>query len=78
MHPLTPDLTALNDEELHKRVSDLTTKLTQSYRFANYDLAGQIHMILEDYQGELTRRQQRALDELAAKSGQFDKIIDIK
>lgn len=78
MHPLTPDLTALNDEELHKKVSELTTKLTQSYRFANYELAGQIHMMLEDFQAEVNRRQQKALDALTSKTGQFDKIIDIK
>lgn len=78
MHPLTPDLSALTDEELQKKLADLTTKLTQSYRFGNYELAGQVHMILEDFQAELTRRQQKMLDELSARSGQFDKIIDIK
>jgi hypothetical protein len=78
MHPLTPDLSQLSDDELHKKVSELTTKLSQSYRFANYELAGQVHMILDDFQAEMTRRQQKALDDLSAKSGQFDKIIDIK
>lgn len=78
MHPLTPDLTILSDDELHKKISDLTTKLTQSYRFANYELAGQAHMMLDDYQAELSRRQQKMLDDMMSKSGQFDKIIDIK
>lgn len=78
MHPLTPDLTILSDDELHKKVSELTTKLTQSYRFANYELAGQVHMMLDDYHAEVSRRQQKMMDELAAKTGQFDKIIDIK
>lgn len=78
MHPLTPDLTSLSDDELHKKVADLTTKLTQSYKFSNYELAGQVHMMLDDYQAEVSRRQQKILDELASKSGQFDKIIDIK
>lgn len=78
MHPLTPDLTALTDDELHKKVSELTTKLTQSYRFANYELAGQVHMMLDDYQAEVGRRQQKSLDELLSKNKQFDKIIDIK
>lgn len=78
MHPLTPSLLELTDEELHKKLSDLTTKLTQSYRFGNYALAGQVHQILEDYQAEVDRRQQKTLMELSAKNNQFDKIIDIK
>lgn len=78
MHPLSPDLSGLTDEELHKKMADLTTRLTQSYRFANYELAGQVHMLIEDYQNEISIRQRKLLDEVAAKNNQFDKIIDIK
>ena len=65
MHPLSPDLSALSDEDLHKKLADLTTKLTQSYKFRNYELAGQVHMILEDFQAEINRRQQKMLEELS-------------
>lgn len=78
MHPLTPDLTAFKDEDLHKSMHDLTQKLTQSYRFGNYELAGQIHMLLEDYQAEVNRRHAKAIEELAAKNDKFDGLIDIK
>jgi len=78
MHPLTPSLLELSDTDLHKKLADLTAKLTQSYRFGNYALAGQVHQLLEDYQAEVDRRQQKNLMELAAKNSQFDKIIDIK
>lgn len=78
MHPLTPDLSALKDEELHKKVSEITQKLTQSYRFGSYELAGQLHMILEDYNAELDRRYRKTIEELAAKNDKFDGLIDVK
>lgn len=78
MHPLTPNLTELKDDELHKKISELTQRLTQSYKFANYELAGQVHMLLDDYQAELNRRNQKMLDDLAARNDKFDGIIDIK
>jgi hypothetical protein len=78
MHPLTQDLSQLKDDELHKKIHELTQRLTQSYRFGNYDLVGQIHMMLEDYQEEANRRQRKLLDDLAQKNNKFDGIIDIK
>lgn len=78
MHPLTPDLTQLSDEELHKKLGELTQRLTQSYRQGSYPIVGQLHMLLDDFQTEVNRRQQIALDELAAKTNKFDGIIDIK
>jgi hypothetical protein len=78
MHPLSPDLTALKDDELHKKIADLTSRLTQAYRFGGYEVAGQIHMLLDDYQAEASRRHQRMMEELAAKTDKFDGIIDIK
>lgn len=78
MHPLTPDLTELKDDELQRKCAELSSKMNQAYRFGNADLVGQIQMMLEDYQGELVRRQQAALQELLSKGGQFKDIIDIK
>lgn len=78
MHPLTPDLSALKDDELHKKVSEITQKLSQSYRFGSYELAGQLHMILEDYNAELDRRYRKTIEELAAKNDKFDGLIDVK
>ena len=78
MHPLTPDLSQLKDDELHKKNYELTQRLTQSYRFGNYEIVGQIHMILEDYTEESNRRQRKVLEDLAQKNSKFDGIIDIK
>jgi hypothetical protein len=35
-------------------------------------------MLLDDYQAEASRRHQRMMEELAAKTDKFDGIIDIK
>lgn len=78
MHPLTADLTHLSDEELHRKIHELTQRLTQSYRLGSYELVGQIHMLLDDYNGESQRRHQKVLEELANKNKQFDGIINIK
>lgn len=78
MHPLLPDITQLADDELHKKIHELTQRLTQSYRLGNYELVGQIHMLLDDYNSESQRRHQKLLDEMANKNKQFDGIIDIK
>ena len=78
MHPLTPDLSQLKDDELHKKIYELTQRLTQSYRFGNYEIVGQIHMILEDYTEESNRLQRKVLEDLAQKNSKFDGIIDIK
>jgi hypothetical protein len=78
MHPLTENLSVLKDEELHKKIHELTLRLTQSYKMGNYALAGQCHMLLEDYNAESMRRNQKLLDEIASKNNKFDGIIDIK
>lgn len=78
MHPLTPDLTGLKDDELQKKVAELSKKLNQAYAFGQASLVGQIQMVLADYQAEQIRRQQKMMDELMAKNSKFDKLIDVK
>ena len=78
MHPLTPDLTGLTDAELQKKQAELLQRLTQSYRYGNAQLVNQIQMVLEDYNGELQRRQQKIMDDMLAKNDKFSGIIDIK
>lgn len=78
MHPLTPDLSKLSDQELNDKIRELSAKLGQSYRLGNGQLIGQISMILEDYQTELTRRQRLELEKLMANNqDKFKGIIDI-
>ncbi len=63
MHPLTPDLSALSDEELHNKRNDLMNRLSQAYRFGSYDMVGQIQLILQDYAMEVERRNKIMLDQ---------------
>jgi hypothetical protein len=78
MHPLLPDLTQLKDEELHKKIHELTQHLTQAYKLGHYELVGQVHMLLDDYQEESTRRHKKYLEELNSKNNKFNDIIDVK
>jgi hypothetical protein len=78
MHPLTPDLSPLSDVDLNKKHSELTTKLTQAYRFGNSQLVYQLQMVLEDYTMEIGRRQQKIMDELTKNNKEFKGIIDIQ
>lgn len=78
MHPLTPDLSGINDADLQSKHSELMTKMNTAYRMGNADLINQIQMIMDDYSQEIGRRQQKQLDEMLKKNKQFDNIIDIK
>jgi hypothetical protein len=78
MHPLAPDLSEIKDDELAKKISELSQRLTQSYRYGHGALVQQIQMLLEDYQAEHARRQQKQLEEMLSKNKQFKDIIDVK
>ena len=78
MHPFTPDLTQVSDADLQKKHAELITKLNASYSMGNAQLIGQLQMILDDYNQEISRRRQKELDEILKKNDKFDKIIDIK
>lgn len=78
MHPLTPDLSTLSDEELAKKVQDLSRRLNQAWSSGNGQLLQQVQMMLEDYQEELNKRQRKMMEDLSKKAGRdFDDIIDI-
>ena len=78
MHPLTPNLADLNDNDLNDKFRELSNKLNTAYRMSNPALVQQIQMMLEDYQLEVSRRQQKAYDEMMNKGGMFDGIIKVK
>ena len=78
LHPLTPDLTKLSDQDLSNRIKDLSMRLNQSHRFGNSALVSQISMMLGDYQVELDRRRQADLEKLMSNNqDKFNGIIDI-
>jgi len=78
MHPLAPDLNAMSDGELQKNHSELVKRITQAYRMGNPQLVLQVQMLLDDYQAEITRRQQASLEKMMKDSDKFNGIIDIQ
>lgn len=78
MHPLTPDLTGLSMEDLMAKYNDLTKKYSQAHRTGSWQVMNQMQMIMEDYKSEISRRQQKLLDEVNSKNNNFKNIIDIK
>jgi hypothetical protein len=78
MHPLAPDLNAMSDSELQQKHAELTKRITQAYRMGNGALVAQVQMLLDDYQGEISRRQQAALEKMMKDSDKFNGIIDIQ
>ena len=75
MHPLTPDLSTLTDEELHNKRSELMNRVGQAYRFGSYDMVSQLQLILQDYAMEVERRNKILLDQ-AQKTGRLGKDDD--
>ena len=76
MHPLTPDLSNLPTEELSTKYNELVKRMLQAQRMGNGSLINQVGMILDDYRVELSKRQQKLLDD-ANKNANFKNIIDI-
>lgn len=56
-HPLQEEIGNLSEEEISKRVQELTKKMASARRFSrNPDLVGQLQMALNSYQTELRNR----------------------
>ena len=77
MHPLTPDLSKLTDDELQQKRGELQNRLMMSYRMGNADLVMQLQLLLGDYDMELQTRNQRMMDQMSKASKNFGNIINI-
>lgn len=78
MHPLAPDLSQLTDDDLQKKMNDLTRRFMQATKFGPSSIISQIGMLLEDYQTEIRRRQEKLMEEMLKSSDKrFNDIIDI-
>jgi hypothetical protein len=77
-HPLSPDLSKMSLDELNQKHSDLVKRITSAYRMGSADMVAQLQMLMNDYQAEIQRRGERALDEMQKNSKQFKNIIDIQ
>jgi hypothetical protein len=78
MHPLTPDLSKLNLDELNNKYNDLSNRINFAYRIGNADMIYQLQMLMQDYQMEIQTRNRKALEEMEKNSKQFKNIIDIQ
>lgn len=70
MHPLAPNLSGFSDQELDKKVQELTEKYYKALRFSP-SIASQIVLLLDSYNSE---QQTRALakSKKAAEDGDND------
>ena len=78
MHPLSPDLTTLPDDQLHSKRAELMNRLTFAYRMGHGDVVGQAQLLLADYDAEIQRRNQKMLDDMQKNNPNFKDKIDIK
>jgi len=70
MHPLTPDLTKLTDDELYTKRAELQNRLGYAYRIGNAEMVNQINLLIQDYMLESERRNRKMLED-AQKSGRL-------
>ena len=77
MHPLSPDLSQLTDDELQQKRGELQNRLMMSYRMGNADLVTQVQLLLGDYDIELQTRNQKMMDQMSKASKNFGNIINI-
>lgn len=75
MHPLAGDLSALKNNELETKISDLTRKYFITY---NTDVKQQIAQLLDTYREEQQKRQKEEYDKLMNNQDKgLDKLINI-
>jgi len=67
MHPLGNNLSKLTDDELTKKIGELTKRFNQAYRIGPQQIIPQLQMLLQDHQEELSRRNAKLLADMAAK-----------
>jgi hypothetical protein len=77
-HPLTPDLSKFNLDELNAKYGELLKRVTFAYRSGNSDMVYQLQLLMEDYQNEIQVRNAKALQDMEKNSKNFKNIIDIQ
>lgn len=77
VHPLIGDLSGLTDAMLNEKINELNKRLNAAFRMGYMDAVQQLQMFLSDYQAELSRRNAKAMEALAAKAPEFKNIIDV-
>lgn len=78
MHPMTGSLSELTTDELYAKYNELQRKINASYRLGYSSALIQLQMLMDDYQAEINRRHEKAMEEMQNRSKEFKNIIDIK
>lgn len=78
LHPLAPDLSKLNMDELLEKYNELNKKFMTASRVGSGGIIGQMALLLEDYRHEIGNRQRKMLEEAGNKNKNFKNIIDIQ
>jgi hypothetical protein len=73
MHPLTPKLTELSDDEVLAKINELQNHMTFAYKMSQHGMLQQIQMILEDYRIEQQARQKKLMEDLQQRIDKLDK-----
>jgi hypothetical protein len=47
MHPLTPDLSGLSDDELHKKRAELSNRMMFAYRMGHGDMIWKFNVVIK-------------------------------
>lgn len=77
-HPLLPDITKIKNEDLEKKINELTQKYFIASRSGQGAVCSQLILILEEYREEQHRRQSTAGKTANDRHGnQFDDFINI-
>ena len=63
MHPLSPDLSSMPDDEFHTKRAEIQTRMNYAYRIGNGDMVGQLQLLAQDYAMEMERRNRKMLDQ---------------
>jgi hypothetical protein len=77
-HPLTPDLSKMNMEDLTNKFNELNKRLNAAFRMGKSDMVGQLQLLLQDYKAELDNRQRAQMEEMMNSFDKYKKIIDIE
>ena len=80
-HPLTPNLSQLDEAELLKKISELQKRMSFAYQTGNSNMMSQVQMMLEDYQEEQRKRDNerwtKMQDANKDKGTDWDDLIDV-
>lgn len=75
MHPLAGDFEQFKDSEIEAKIQELSRKYFMTH---NSDVQQQISMILNDYNQELSKRRQAALEKMMKTADKsIDKLIKV-